>query len=560
MFFFPGSSSASNITWTDNEPLVGRQQTIDKGHFPLAVSSSPYAISFGDGPFMANEMRNMPDFQGHNLQFEYNDNLPNPNNDQYPMLPNNSDYYDDGDYQQSESKLKASLRPRERRNKKKRPPDYYKEPEVNHYFSGYSHHPAAANTIPVIPDLSRPPPGHPAMYGISPTHIPVVHAHGHIPTLGPHVHTGPRGLAGNIPPQGMAPLVNQSIGAYNVNTGQCGNPGIPSVGVHSHNFPNPAMLGFNAGVGNQLNTQFNNVTDMGQQHNSGELMEVIVDNSDKVQASDNVHIEPRIESYQNHDHDRTSCVHESHEGSANNVKNIIAEQQKNTGTQITMQNMVQNTNSNVSDSQGATKQVHVDISVKNVPEDNTASQTAQIQQNIVNREPAIQNEQDANIQSMQVDKRLTEDQKQQNECVKDPMDSSQSVGDKMNNTQNIANDSNNALKEEGSTPDKDNAKPEAKPEPPKPKAFSWAGLFKAPGQTSQSGDVNNSDTSGGSLSQSVGNTKEMEFPAVVTVSAEQDSIAKDLGGTCLYCSTNIVPHQVCNSMLIIMSKPMPLHL
>lgn len=373
------------------------------------------------------------------------------------------------------SKLQASLKPYERRNKKKRPPGYYKQSE-----SGGTEQEANEYT-PVQPDLTQPPPNfHQEMqFGIPP------------PGLAPnHYGVNSQFVGGNL--QNPAHIANFHAGGQ-----------IPYQGASGP-----------SGVGNVIiNTVPNS-----QRQETGDLCEVVIDS---VAPQNNANIPARPETYQIQDHERTNSqnsaftdqssanVHEFHP-----IANIPIESQTSDSNSV---------NTCVS------KPTRVDVSIKDAPVLEETSQihlndtqlSAPKQETGSNSESTVQN----NEHSVATTKDTAEPVSMDTSNVDPVLETKEQSGS--------ANQDAVTLQQEAVSSQNDPVSAvTVKPEPVKSKPTSWAGLFKSK-STSNSGvseaPVKSSVGDNSSVSAESDQRSEKEL-SPLPVPACEDSAAKDLGG------------------------------
>lgn len=179
---------------------------------------------------------------------------------------------------EGKSKLQASLKTYERRNKKKRPPNYYNQPDT-HGHSGMNHN-TIAQPMVVQQTFSMPPPG------LHPIHYPPMPLH-------PPLHMGHVGMPGSAPTNVLYATFTPSH--YTGTSTPVGN-----VGANYGHMP---------------------VHDSDGQNSDHALMEVVVEQN--AIPTNSVYIPPRAETYQNQDHERTSN-RVSYGDSESNVNNELS--------------------------------------------------------------------------------------------------------------------------------------------------------------------------------------------------------------------------------------------
>ncbi|XP_052816281.1 ubiquitin carboxyl-terminal hydrolase 10-like [Mya arenaria] len=490
-----GSHEIPVKSWAEEEISF-----MDDRHMPVYQPTDMHSgITFGEvsAPFT-----DLGPYQGQRVLHQYNHN-PYEGQGIAPAMMNTGLIDESEDFANQQSKLKSSLKPYERRNKKKRPPDYYKQTE-SFKEHGYPQHTMSAVPVPIIPtDFSVPPPGHPALFRAGPD--PRITATN---IGGPNVTLGPNGSNPNA--FSVQPVIPPGNLLHNT---QGGNIGMP-VGMAS--FPDPRTMGHDPNHGARLPSQ---TPSPNVNYQSDELMEVVVDNSDKnVYNDSSVHIPDRTVSYQNQDHDRTrfekNVVGANYASESSNSVNVLSH-----SDMFKNQEMSAVTNSNKDVGARVTR---VDVSIKDAPfvESSSPVQTVQETNSIKGRQPIIQNE---HVDNTTINQEVCE------KCVGDE-ETTEAARDETNS----ANDEIGAKQSENLKNVKEILEPglasEPAPKPEAPKLSSWASLFKGKtGNTAGDGQ--------GLKSYREENTAEnhgkeerpgLESPPC-TVSAAEDSAAKDLG-------------------------------
>lgn len=395
----------------------------------------------------------------------------------YGQTGNEGDQFDERSG--SSSKLQASLKQYERRNKKKRPPGYYKQSE-----SGGTEHEANAYP-PMQPDLTQPP---------------------------PNFH---QEVQFSIPPPGLAP------NHYGVNSQFVG--GNMQTPAHIANFHAGGQIPYQgasdaSGVGNVIiNTVPNS-----QRQETGDLCEVVIDS---VPPQNNANIPARPETYQIQDHERTNSQNSlsfTDHSSANEfhpVANIPIESQTSNSNSV---------NSWVS------KPTRVDVSIKDAP---VLEETSQIQLNDIqlsapkqeigsNSEITVQNNEHSVATTKDTAEFVSMDTSNIEPDVLEAKDQSGSANqDAATLQQEAVNSQNDPVT--------------VKQEPVKSKPTSWAGLFKSNSASNsvvsealaKSSVGDNSSVSAESDQRSEKELSPLPVPAC------EDSAAKDLGGMYYFITT-----------------------
>lgn len=407
----------------------------------------------------------------------------------------------------SSSKLQASLKPYERRNKKKRPPDYYKQPEE---ASSGAQRP---DFHLVQPDLTQPPPNfHPEMRF-------------------------------SVPPPGLNPrhfMVNRGV--------RYSHPG-------DHNYPNPAQLpNFPTGVPvpfQGANPQF--VTPVVLQRNSenvvsnqaqetGDLCEVVID---RVPPANSVNIPARPETYQIQDHERTNPdlnFGDKRLGQYNADHNY-SHSNENFATQNITPNMQRET---------VVKPTRVNVSVKDALREEYSShiQSEDMQESVQNENmPAESESVKSNVETGEDKTEISDMQSEviASEDLPEEKDSVQITSDSVINT-----DAHAGFEEQKSEsqPEADKKTEEMKANKP----TTWAGLFKSnsttPSIVVRDTPVVNSMVDNSKQNHEAEQRSEKEL-SPQPVPASEDSAAKDLGDhlskmTISHASVSLQPRGLVN--------------
>ncbi|KAL4234192.1 Ubiquitin carboxyl-terminal hydrolase 10 [Mactra antiquata] len=251
-----------NITFLSSESQIDQPEGLNNNAYP--GSEAGYQMPQHGG-------------QQYNTQAMYVDQIESnqylqQSTDQQHQYGDNRHVSSDNYIDRSGSKLQASLKPYERRNKKKRPPDYYKQSQDTDGQKTNIHN------KPETFDLSQPPPNYPTQMqfsapppGINPNNYRM-NQPGYIPNMMPNMA---------MQQQMDVPHLQQVYHGANSQASVSG--------VYTDN-----MLPKNGG--SDLNASHTDHTD---------LREVVIDKPSPVQHI-SANIPAIIETYQNQDHERTS--------------------------------------------------------------------------------------------------------------------------------------------------------------------------------------------------------------------------------------------------------------
>ena len=292
------------------EPQVIQAGNFDGGMYNPANASQPVTTNPGQFPGQYIVPGGVPYTTPENVQFMSESMKPATERiqyNEYSQINNQNELNEERSM--VNSKLQASMKPYERRNKKKRPPGYYEQSEMVSQQN-------SSDYPPMQPDLTQPPPNfHPDM-------------------------------CYNMPPPGLVP--NQ----YTVNSQyNNGNPG------NVANFPAGIPVAYQgapppSGADNMVID--NNDVKNNQRQEMGDLYEVVIDS---VAPQNSANIPARAETYQIQDHERTNPQHSV--DIVNQSSSNFSEFHPNTNVAIEnkMSHLnIQNT--------GVAKPTRVDVSIK----------------------------------------------------------------------------------------------------------------------------------------------------------------------------------------------------
>lgn len=390
----------------------------------------------------------------------------------------------------SGSKLQASLKPYERRNKKKRPPDYYKQTEDTSAQHGVN-----MNNEQVPFDLSQPPPTyHTQMqYGAPP------------PGINPNNFgmNQPRFIHNAVQNPPIQPLDIQRI-QQQTYQGANSQSGVTS--MYTDN-----MVQRNGG-GNENHSQADQV----------DLREVMIHSVSPVQHSTNIPATP--ETYQNQDHERTSANYHL-DSNAVQKDSVNAYQEYIPNMNMPPNNIVYHSNVEAS-----TRNTGMETSG---PCGTGSNESSLSQSNVVVKNSTTQSVENSDANTINMNKNSdiavatdpisVESAHTKTDSAESQIDPAPEIGNSQGQMDKVHS--------EPTAPQQ----PASVPSDPVKKPVTWAGLFKSNTTTNTQSVVQETPAPilpGDNNTSVAGNndTKSDKEPSPAPVLASEDSAAKDLGG------------------------------